>query len=103
MAEPVEITQKLKDFFSSRNQEIAVLKYIGRGRNDEPVYMVSDIPMEILRDCYLGGPRYIFVDKDNIRNSRVLYLGEKDFFFTVDPDVKDNPFSYENIKAMKES
>ena len=41
MAEPVEITQKLKDFFRSRNQEVAYLQYVGTGPKGEPAYLVS--------------------------------------------------------------
>ena len=91
MAEPVEITQKLKDFFRSRNQEIAVLEYDGTGTKGEPVYMVSDIPLEVLHDCYLGGSKFIFVDKDNLRNSQVMDMMSALKYYDVDPDLPYDP------------
>ncbi|MDT3663317.1 MAG: hypothetical protein ROM54_07355 [Anaerobiospirillum sp.] len=91
MAEPVEITQKLKDLFRKRNQEVAVLEYVGTGTKGEPVYMVSAIPLEVLHDCYLGGPMFIFVDKENISNSQVMDMMSALKYYDVDPDLPYDP------------
>ena len=91
MAEPVEITQKLKDFFRSRNQEVAYLQYVGTGPKGEPAYLVSDIPIEVLRDCHMGGPMFVFVDKDNIRNSELMHYLTGLEHYEPDPDLPYDP------------
>ena len=38
MAEPVELTKKIKELY---NNELDVVTYVGTGREGEPVYMLS--------------------------------------------------------------
>ena len=40
MAEPVELTKKIKELY---NNELDVVTYVGTGREGEPVYMLSDV------------------------------------------------------------
>lgn len=90
MSEPLELTQKIKTLF---DHELTVVTYIGTSREGEPIYMLSDVELNIMKDCYMGSPWFMFVNRDDILHSKVMQWVDPDFYYLPDPDLEIDPIT----------
>lgn len=83
MAEPLNITKKLKE----RLGELPIFEYVGtcEGR---PVYMVSKLSKYELEHTCNGGPSYLIVNLDDIEKSTFRAWNDYSFQITSDPDIE---------------
>lgn len=90
MAEPVELTKKIKELY---NNELDVVTYVGTGREGEPVYMLSDVPLEAMKSSFMGSPWFLFVNVEDITHSKLLQWPDRNFFYIPDPDLEIDPIT----------
>ena len=90
MSEPLELTQKIKTLF---DHELTVVTYIGTSREGEPIYMLSDVELNIMKDCFMGSPWFMFVNRDDILHSKVMQWVDPDFYYLPDPDLELDPIT----------
>ena len=90
MSEPLELTQKIKTLF---DHELTVVTYIGTSREGEPIYMLSDVELNIMKDCFMGSPWFMFVNRDDILHSKVMQWVDPDFYYLPDPDLEIDPIT----------
>lgn len=90
MSEPLELTQKIKTLF---DHELTVVTYIGTSREGEPIYMLSDVELNIMKYCFMGSPWFMFVNRDDILHSKVMQWVDPDFYYLPDPDLELDPIT----------
>ena len=90
MSEPLELTQKIKTLF---DHELTVVTYIGTSREGDPIYMLSDVELNIMKDCFMGSPWFMFVNRDDILHSKVMQWVDPDFYYLPDPDLELDPIT----------
>lgn len=90
MAEPVELTQKIKELY---HNELAVVTYIGTSREGDPVYMLSEAPLDSMKSCFMGSPWFLFVNTEDIKHSKLLQWPDRNFYYIPDPDLEIDPIT----------
>ena len=85
MAEPIEVTKKVKKRFSNWQY----IKYVGT-HNGRPVYEISPLSKYDLMHSFNGGPGLLEVNLENFGQSIVHAWDDWSFKFTPDPDVSDD-------------
>lgn len=81
MAEPLEVTQMIKDHLG----DLPIIKYIGTCEG-KPVYKISFLTEWELSHSYNGGPSLIVVNRDNFGQSVVHAWNDWSLHVTPDPD-----------------
>ncbi len=85
MAEPTELTKKVKEFLKENYPYIA---YVGTFK-DLPTYQISDIPFKDYKFCIQGGPFYFVANPDDLSKSLIFAWNNFNFdYFKSDPDLK---------------
>lgn len=92
MAEPVELTKKVKLYFKKKYPEIEYIEYSGTF-NGKPTYAVSEIPFEQHEYVVQSGWDYFVVDENDITKSTIYAMFSPGFYagFKRDPDIKPKP------------
>lgn len=81
MAEPLEVTQMIKDHLG----DLPIIKYIGTCEG-KPVYKISFLTEWELSHSCNGGPSLIVVNRDNFDQSVVHAWNDRSLRVTPDPD-----------------
>lgn len=100
MAEPIELTKKLKEFLKD---DMPYVRYRGT-YHGQPVYHVSSIPFEEYEYSVQGGPDYCVVNPDDI--SKLQFFSWANFAFRKeikgDPDIVPEPDPLANPVELSE-
>ena len=70
-----------------------MVTYVGTGREGEPVYMLSDVPLEAMKSSFMGSPWFLFVNVEDITHSKLLQWPDRNFFYIPDPDLEIDPIT----------
>lgn len=81
MAEPLEVTQMIKDHLGY----LPIIKYIGTCEG-KPVYKISFLTEWELSHSCNGGPSLIIVNRENFDQSVVHAWNDRSLRVTPDPD-----------------
>lgn len=85
MAEPVEITKKVREWFG----DLPILKYVGTC-DGKPVYKLSKLSQYDLEHSFSGGPSHLIVDVDDFEKSTLHPWTDWSFRITPDPDIEQD-------------
>lgn len=85
MAEPLEVTQMIKDHLG----DLPIIKYIGTCEG-KPVYKISFLTEWELSHSCNGGPSLIVVNRENFGQSVVHAWNDWSLRVTPDPDVPND-------------
>ena len=92
MAEPVELTKKVKAYLKANWPELDYVEYVGTF-NGKPAYAVSDIPFEQHAYTVQGGYPFFVAEEHDLTKSLFYHYLDEEFRagFKGDPDYVPKP------------